>query len=44
MRFGARLRADLDVDRLASEIGQVVAATVQPAHVALWIRRHPEVP
>ena len=36
-RFGAQLRADLDVDGLATDLGRVVGATVQPAHVSLWM-------
>jgi hypothetical protein len=37
-RFGSRLRDEVDLDSLTSELRGVVAETVQPAHVTLWIR------
>jgi len=42
-RFGARLQHDQGIDVMAGDLQVAVAATVQPAHVALWIRRQPEV-
>ena len=37
--FGARLRDEVDLANLNAEVRQVVAATVAPAIVGLWIRQ-----
>jgi hypothetical protein len=36
--FAARLRHGVDVDELRSELGGVVAETMQPSHVSHWVR------
>jgi hypothetical protein len=37
--FAARLRDEVDLDELTSELGGLVGATVQPASVSVWLRR-----
>ena len=36
--FGSRLREQVELDALATDLGAVVADTMQPTHVAVWLR------
>lgn len=38
-RFASRLRDDIDVGHLVDDVCTVVASSVQPAHVSLWLER-----
>jgi hypothetical protein len=42
--FRARLRGEVAITSVSAEFQNVVAETMQPAHVSLWLQRHGQAP
>ena len=38
--FRVRMRGEVAIDSVSAELQRIVAETMQPAHVSLWLQRH----